>query len=134
VSLYLPDTNAVSVFLRGGDEPLTARMLQEFPNLRLSALVVAEREFGIIQHAAGRRYRNRFEQLVATIPVEPFTRADAAQYARIRALLEKRGQGIGPMDTLIAAQALRLGAVIVTRNVREFSRVTGLKCENWQTR
>ena len=133
MSLYLPDTNAVSVFLRGGDEPLTARMLQEFPNLRLSALVVAEREFGIIQHAAGQRYRHRFEQLVTTIPVEPFTRTDAAHYARIRALLEKRGQGIGPMDTLIAAQALRLSAVVVTRNVREFSRVTGLKCENWQT-
>ena len=133
MTLYLPDTNAISVFLRGGDEALTARMLQEFAHLRLSALVVAEREFGIIQHSAGQRYRSRFEQLVATLPVEPFTRADAALYARIRASLEKRGQGIGPMDTLIAAQALRLDATIVTRNVREFSRVSGLRCENWQT-
>lgn len=133
MSLYLPDTNALSVFLRGGDAPLTARMVQEFPHLRLSALVVAEREFGILQHAAGQRYRSRFEQLVTTLPVEPFTRADAAHYARIRASLEKRGQGIGPIDTLIAAQALRLGAIIVTRNVREFSRVPGLECENWQT-
>ena len=133
MTLYLPDTNAISVFLRGGDAPLTDRMLQEFPHLRLSVLVVAERESGILRHAAGQRYRHRFDQLVTTLPVEPFTRADAAQYARIRAGLEKRGQGIGPMDTLIAAQALRLGATIVTRNVREFSRVPGLKCEDWRT-
>jgi tRNA(fMet)-specific endonuclease VapC len=47
--------------------------------------------------------------------------------------LEKRGQGIGPIDTLIAAQALRLGATIVTHNLREFSRVPGLKVVDWQT-
>ena len=46
--------------------------------------------------------------------------------------LESRGVGIGPMDTLIAAQALRLGATVITRNVREFGRVPGLKVENWQ--
>ena len=126
MSLYLPDTNAISMYLRGGDDHLTARMLQEFPNLRLSVLVIAEREFGIIQHVAGQRYRQRFDQLVTAIPVEPFTREDAAHYARIRAILEKRGQGIGPIDTLIAAQAVRLGAVIVTRNVREYARVPRL--------
>jgi tRNA(fMet)-specific endonuclease VapC len=39
---------------------------------------------------------------------------------------------IGPFDTLIAAQALRLGAVLVTHNTEEFSRVPGLRCEDWQ--
>jgi tRNA(fMet)-specific endonuclease VapC len=130
--IYLPNTNAVSVYLRGSDEVLTARMQAEFASLRLSALVVAEREYGIVRHAAGLRYRARFEQLVADLPVELFTREDAAQYARIRATLEKRGRSIGPIDTLIAAQALRLDATIVTRNTREFERVPGLKCENWQ--
>lgn len=133
MSLYLPDTNAISAFLRGGDAALASRMVQEFAHLRLSALVVAEREFGLLHHRAGERHRGRFEQLVTTLPVEPFTRADASHYAHIRTSLEKRGQGIGPMDTLIAAQALRLAAIVVTRNVREFSRVPGLRCENWQT-
>lgn len=54
-------------------------------------------------------------------------------YARIRSHLEKRQQGIGPIDTLIAAQALRLEAAVVTHNVREFRRVPGLKVEDWQT-
>jgi tRNA(fMet)-specific endonuclease VapC len=133
VAIYLPDTNALSIFLRGGDAPLCGRMEREYPHLRLSALVVAEREFGIVHNMAGARYRARFDHFVATVTVEPFTREDAALYARLRSTLEKRGQGIGPIDTLIAAQALRLGATIVTHNTREFSRVPGLKIEDWQS-
>ena len=131
--IFLPDTNAVSNFLRGTNPALIARMHAEFSSLRLSALVVAEREFGILHHASGLRFRREFESLVASLPVEPFTREDAAVYARLRSTLEKRGQGIGPIDTLIAAQALRLGATVVTHNVREFSRVPGLRYEDWQT-
>jgi tRNA(fMet)-specific endonuclease VapC len=132
VVIFLPDTNAVSNFLRGASPALTARMHAEFSSLRLSALVVAEREFGILHHASGLRFRREFEALVASLPVEPLTREDAAHYARLRSTLEKRGRGIGPIDTLIAAQALRLGATVVTHNVREFSRVPGLHYEDWQ--
>ena len=131
--IYLPDTNAVSNFLRGNNPALTARMHQEFPCLRLSALVVAEREFGIPHHLSGLKYRRAFEALVSSVPIEVFSRKDAAHYAELRSYLEKRGQGIGPIDTLIAAQALRLGATIVTHNHREFSRVPGLKVEDWQS-
>jgi len=70
--------------------------------------------------------------LAETLPVAPFTREDSTHYAAIRNDLEARGAGIGPLDTLIAAQAQRLGAVMVTRNVGEFSRVPGLRVENWQ--
>ncbi len=132
MKLFLPDTNAISVLLRGTDRELRARFDAEILSLRLSALVIAEREFGIVQHEAGLRYRERFELLVSNVPVVPFTREDAHHYARIRADLERIGQGIGPIDTLIAAQALRLGATVVTHNLREFSRVPGLKCEDWQ--
>ena len=131
--IYLPDTNAVSNFLRGNNPALTARMHQEFPSLRLSALVVAEREFGILHHRSGLKYRRAFEALVSSVPIEVFSREDAAHYAGLRSYLEKRGQGIGPIDTLIAAQALRLGATVVTHNVKEFSRVPGLHVEDWQS-
>ena len=131
--IYLPDTNAVSNFLRGNNPALTARMHQEFPYLRLSALVVAEREFGILHHRSGLKYRRAFEALVSSVPIEVLSREDAAHYAELRSYLEKRGQGIGPIDTLIAAQALRLGATVVTHNVKEFSRVPGLHVEDWQS-
>jgi tRNA(fMet)-specific endonuclease VapC len=131
--IYLPDTNAVSAYLRGQDAGLAARTQKDFSCLRLSVIVVAEREFGFIHGVSTPRQRPRFEELLTLLPIEPFTLADAAHYARIRSFLEKRGQGIGPMDTLIAAQALRLGATVVTHNTREFSRVPGLKCEDWQS-
>ncbi|MEO6246564.1 MAG: type II toxin-antitoxin system VapC family toxin [Opitutaceae bacterium] len=95
--IFLPDTNAVSNFLRGASPSLAAKMQAEFSHLRLSALVVAEREFGIVHHASGRRFRREFDELVATVPVEPFIREDARIYAQLRATLEKRGQGIGPL-------------------------------------
>jgi tRNA(fMet)-specific endonuclease VapC len=52
-------------------------------------------------------------------------------YGEIRSDLEKRGTPIGSLDTMIAAHARALGAVLVTNNVREFSRVEGLQVENW---
>ena len=55
----------------------------------------------------------------------------ARRAAELRRTLELRGHGIGPMDTLIAATALAHDATLVTRNVGEFSRITGLKLANW---
>ncbi len=132
--LYLPDTNAVSAYLRGTDASLMTRMQSAFAEIRLSVIVVAEREFGFVHGMTGSRMHTRFDELLALVPVEPLTREDAGLYATIRSALEKKQQGIGPMDTLIAAQALRLGATVVTHNVREFRRVPHLKVEDWQTR
>ncbi|MBI2515685.1 MAG: type II toxin-antitoxin system VapC family toxin [Opitutae bacterium] len=132
--LYLPDTNAISAYMRGASAALVGRMQQAFvrDELRLSVVVLAEREFGVLK-GGGATQRRRLQALEALLIVEPFTRDDARRYASIRLHLETRGQGIGPFDTLIAAQALRLGATVVTRNVREFSRVPGLAVENWET-
>ncbi len=131
--LYLPDTNAISAYMRGSSEPLVRRMQEAFvrDELRLSVIVLAEREFGVIK-GGGAALRRKLQSLEELLVVEPFTRDDARRYAQIRAHLEARGQGIGPFDTLIAAQALRLEAILVTRSGREFSRVPGLRVENWE--
>lgn len=131
MSLYLPDTNAISAYMRGGDAGLVAKMQAHFDDLRLSVIVLAERKFGVVKGGSS-RYRKQLDEMVALVPVVPFTDEDAGRYAIIRHDLESRGTPIGPMDTLIAAQALRLGATLVTRNVREFRRVKGLAVENWQ--
>ncbi len=128
---YLPDTNALSAYMRGDNPKTISKMTAAFGELCLSVIVLAEREFGVTKGASAHA-RLKLAELAQTIPVEPFTRDDCTHYAAIRHDLEARGAGIGPMDTLIAAQALRLGATIVTRNVREFSRIPGLKVENWQ--
>lgn len=65
------------------------------------------------------------------IQIAPFERADAREAGSIRAHLEAIGKPIGPYDTLIAAQARRLGSPLATLNVREFARVPGLKVLDW---
>jgi len=61
----------------------------------------------------------------------PFEPEDAEEAGDIRATLERLGTTIGPYDILIAAQARRRGAILATANEREFSRVPGLKTEDW---
>jgi tRNA(fMet)-specific endonuclease VapC len=132
VMLYLPDTNACSYFMRGHDV-LVPQWLAAAPAIRLSVIVVAELEYGAAK-AQSPKQHGRLQGLTATLPHEPFQLADAAEFGRLRALLEQQGEMIGPLDLLIAAQALRLGATVITHNIREFRRVPHLKVEDWQTR
>ena len=77
------------------------------------------------------RRQAQFEQLLATVEVLAFDSSIARRAAEVRRDLEQRGEGIGPMDTLIAATALAHNATLVTRNTREFGRVRELKVADW---
>jgi len=132
VTLFLPDTNAFSRYMRGRDAELAARFEPVFPQVRLSAIVLAELEYGAAKSGLP-RHRAQLTALISSLPYEPFTDADAATFGHLRTHLSRRGELIGPYDLLIAAQALRLGATVVTHNLREFSRVPGLKLADWQT-
>lgn len=76
---------------------------------------------------------NRFlvEEFLLPFEIVPFDAPCAREYASIRSRLEAEGKKIGPNDLLIAATARAHGAVLVTRNVREFKRVPGLALEDW---
>ena len=73
----------------------------------------------------------RIEQL--RVPIVNFDREDAEEAGRLRALLAAAGTPIGPYDILIAGQAKARSLVLITRNMREFSRVPGLQVEDWET-
>ena len=73
------------------------------------------------------------EFLAPGIAVLPFEAEDAAHAGDIRAYLESEAAPIGSYDCLIAAQARRRGATLVTANRREFSRVPGLLLTDWMT-
>lgn len=128
--MFLPDTNVCSHFMRGHDV-IVPHWLAHVSQLHLSAIVIAELEHGAAKGGSARQ-RARLNEMIALVPAEPFTPADAAEYGLLRTRLERRGELIGPFDLLIAAQALRLGATIVTHNLREFQRVPGLKVVDWQ--
>jgi predicted nucleic acid-binding protein len=69
--------------------------------------------------------------LQAPVAVLPFEPEDAEEAGELRAELRRAGTPIGPYDLLVAAQARRRGAVLVTANAEEFARVPGLKTQDW---
>ena len=71
------------------------------------------------------------DAIFADLVQAPFDAPAAAEAACIRVELEARGVAIGPLDLMIAATALSLGATLVTNNTREFSRIEGLRLEDW---
>lgn len=130
---YLLDTNVCVDYLSGRHPAVVARIQGCSPaDLALSAIVVAELRYGADRSARPRVNHARVDVLVAEVPTLDFDLEAAAAYGRLRARLESLGTPIGPNDTLIAAQALARGLVVVTDNVGEFKRVRGLKVENWR--
>jgi tRNA(fMet)-specific endonuclease VapC len=99
--------------------------------LRMSAVTLAELRFGVAKSANGKRAAANLRVLLDRIAALPFDDAATDGYGALRALLERRGSPIGPLDTLIAAHALSLGWTLATHNVREFRRVPGLKVDDW---
>lgn len=98
----------------------------------LSAITVAELEFGARQSRDYAREREAVHRALTPFALLEFDARDCAfHYGEVRHALESRGRGIGGLDTLIAAHALAIGATLVTNNTGKFSRVPGLKIENW---
>ena len=129
--LYMFDTNIVSKIMRDPHGPVAMRVLRTDPGQRkISVIVAAELRFGIAKRSS-KELAAKLEALVAEIGIVPFEPPADEIYADIRARLEKAGTPIGGNAMLIAAHALALGAILVTDNVREFSRIKSLKVVNW---
>jgi tRNA(fMet)-specific endonuclease VapC len=103
---------------------------------RLSAIVVMELEYGAAKRPEVAAFRRRIEHLKTVFSrVEAFDEAAARHTGLVRAFLanlKPHAQPIGAYDALLAGHALALGAVFVTQNTKEFSRVPGLNVTSWQ--
>ena len=96
----------------------------------ISSIVAAELAFGV-EKTGSLRNRQALELFLAPLRIAAFDAGCVWAYAKLRAQLEKLGQPIGSLDTMIAAQALALDLPLVTNNQKEFLRVPGLRLENW---
>ncbi len=121
----------IHLLRRNASRDLQNKFLEEASSLGLSAIVLAELLVGARKQIDPIRARDRLDKFCAPLIVFDFDASAADHAADIRDDLERRGQKIGPLDTLIAGHARSLGAAIVTANLREFSRVAGLRCEDW---
>ena len=126
------DTNICIYIIKRRPEPVLRRFgLFPVGEIGISAITLAELEYGAAKSAQPRQNHEALEQFISPLQVAAFDRQATAAYGRIRAMLEKTGRAIGAMDLLIAAHALSLGVRLVTNNEKEFKRVAGLRVENW---
>lgn len=129
---YLLDTN-ICIYIAKG-HPLAVRhhfekhTLQE---LAMSTITVGELRFGAEKSQARARALATIDQLVQMIQPCALPMAAAEHYGHVRATLQQQGQPIGNNDLWLAAHALAEGWTLVTNNTREFTRVPGLRIENW---
>ena len=132
--MFLLDTNTVIAVLKGNPPDVAERLEREILHCVVGLPVIAlfELRHGIsksARHNANSERLALFLQL--PVAIVPFDAADAEEAGDIRTALERAGTPIGPYDLLIAGQARRRDAVLVTADTREFTRVPGLKTEDW---
>ena len=128
---YMLDTNLCIRVLRDRPAGLRECFNAEAAGLCISAVTLAELLYGAEKAARPVEMRQQVEGFAARLTVLPFDDAAAVHYGDIRADLERRGQVIGPYDLMIAGHARSKGLVVVTGNLGEFTRVAGLRAEDW---
>ena len=131
MSIYLLDTNILSDLIhrpQGIIARAIARVGEE--NISTSIIVACELRYGAAKRNAA-TLTARVALVLSLIKIWPLEPHADEKYGGIRAELERTGNLIGPNDMLIAAQCMSLNAILVTGNEREFSRVPGLRVENW---
>ncbi len=133
--IYLLDTNAVIAILKGKPAAVRTRLGRVAPKataIAVSSIVLFELWYGVARSERQRENTERLRIFLSgAISVIPFDADDAATAGKVRAALEATGKPIRPYDLLIAAQALRLRATLVTANGSEFERVRGLVWQDW---
>jgi tRNA(fMet)-specific endonuclease VapC len=128
---FLLDTN-ICIYVLRQSEIVLKRLLAERPiDVGLSVITEAELRTGAAKSASSTKTTRLLENFLRPLTVLDFTSDDALAYAEVRAKLERAGTPIGPLDTLIAAQAIARKLTLVSNNEREFRRIAGLRLENW---
>jgi tRNA(fMet)-specific endonuclease VapC len=129
---YLLDTN-ICIYIAKRKPP---QILSHLGRLKhgdagISVVTYLELVYGAWKSERFEENLARIEAFERLVPAQPVDREVARHYAKLRTDLERSGSLIVFYDMLIAAHALSLGVTLVTNNVREFSRVRGLRLENW---
>jgi len=130
---YLLDSCALSDYLKG-ERNTIQRFKQEQPsNICISAFTIFEIEYGLqLKPSLIPKIAPQLQAIYRKVGIEQFNSDDAVNAAAIRADLKKAGTPIGAYDLLIAAMAVSRGSILVTSNLKEFSRVKDLRLENWR--
>ncbi|MEW5944274.1 MAG: type II toxin-antitoxin system VapC family toxin [Pseudomonadota bacterium] len=128
---FLLDTHILSDLVRHPQGAIAQGITRVGENAVCTSMIVAcELRFGAAKKGSERLIA-QVDTILSAMDVLPFDAPADDEYGKLRLHLERAGTPIGPNDMLIAAHALATQTVLVTANVSEFSRVPGLKVENW---
>ena len=130
VALFMLDTDTISFALRGIGAVAARLARRKRSELCASVITVAELRFGANKRRS-RKIHSAIDAFLSGVDVLAFDARAAERFGSIAAALSNGGAPIEQMDTLIAAHALSVGATLVTNNERHFSKVPGLRVENW---
>lgn len=128
---YMLDTNVCIEVMRRPTKVVAAKFEGNSDALAISTITLHELLHGSERSRRPEFQRNLISELTARLQVLPFDAAASHHSGNIHALLASTGQIIGAYDMLIAGHARSLGLIVVTNNLREFTRVDGLRCEDW---
>ena len=128
--MFALDTTTVIDFFRERGNVKQNLLSQRPADILIPSVVLFELEYGLLL-VNSRRKKEQFQQFTSYCGVLGFGGPEARAAAKIKRQLEETGQGIGPMDTLIAGTAMAGGLILVTHNTREFGRIRGLQIEDW---
>ena len=129
---FLLDTDICIYIIKRKPQQIAQRFNTLRPSdIGISAITVAELEYGAQKSQKPEQNRAALQQFLIPLEILVFDPQAAQAYGTIRADLERKGQIIGSLDMLIAAQAQSHGVILVTNNIREFSRIPDLRVENW---
>jgi tRNA(fMet)-specific endonuclease VapC len=128
---YLLDTNILSDLVRNPQGEVAAQITKTGEDsVCTSVIVAAELRYGATKSNSA-KLAERIDLILSALEILPLETPADHHYAAIRHHLTRQGTLIGPNDQLIAAHALANDLTVITANVSEFSRVPGLKVENW---
>ena len=130
---YLLDTN-ICIYIINEKPEKVLRKFEQYPvyEFGISSVTHAELQYGIEKSKNKATNQAALDEFLLPLTILPFHGKKLVTcYGEIRAWLESKGKTIGPLDMLIAAHALSLDLTIISNNIKEFSRIPNLKCENW---
>jgi len=130
---YLLDTN-ICIYIINEKPKKVLKKFEQYPvhEFAISSITHAELQFGVEKSKKKDINQNALDEFLLPLTILPFHGKNLVVcYGEIRVSLESKGKTIGPLDTLIAAHALSLDLTIISNNIKEFSRIRNLKCENW---
>ena len=128
--IYMLDTDTVSFIVKKNSSVIRNLIKHEDDEICISAITYAELFYGLEKRGSERLF-SEISSVIGKLSIIAFDDSQSELYGKIRFKLEQSGTPLGDMDILIAAAAMQTGAVLVSHNKNHFSRIKGIKIEDW---